>query len=62
MEKIIINYLIDWCKDYYKYFGCFPMEFATFKDKGEEDIIYKYPDYLEFLSDSQIREIVYHRP
>jgi len=34
------------------------MEFATFNEYGEEDKIYKFPDYLHFLSDSQINEII----
>ena len=53
--------LFKWCKDHYRIFGCFPMEFATFKDNGEEDKIYKYPDYLEILTDTQIRLIAYHK-
>ena len=54
----MINSLMDFCKDHYKHFHCFPMEFATFNEYGEEDKIYKIPDYLHFLSDSQINEII----
>ena len=57
----MIKALVDFCKDHYKHFNCFPVEFATFNEDGSEKDIYYYPQYLEYLSDSQIRQIVYHR-
>lgn len=48
------NLLFEFCADHIFNFNEFPLEYATFDESGEENNVYKYPDYLKFLTNNDI--------
>ena len=49
MNKVIKENILDYFKDHYKHFDGYPMEYATYDEKGNEETIYSFEECMELI-------------